>query len=145
MAEYFLHDNPGFLSQKWPVKLGIPRVGTNVFCHLCRANSTETTWLMPHSVCYLCALSLLCYCQLLPSWKQAQTRSEYTFDSHIRTFWGPEGCQISHTQRRCRLSRDGANAFSGKSWTETTVCLWTREACKQDTFRPGDKKKQFSL
>lgn len=42
MAEYFLHDNPGFLSQKWPVKLGISRVGTNVFCHLCRANGTET-------------------------------------------------------------------------------------------------------
>lgn len=42
MAKYFLHDNSGFLSQKSPVKLGIPRVGTNVFCHLCRANGTET-------------------------------------------------------------------------------------------------------
>lgn len=46
---------------------------------------------------------------------------------------------MSHTQSTYLLSRAEAGAVSGRPCTDTTVCPWPREACRQDTFRSRDK------
>lgn len=49
---------------------------------------------------------------------------------------------MSHTQSTYLLSSGEAGAVPGRPCTDTTVCPWTREACRQDTFRSGDETRK---